>query len=324
MEYRDYYKVMSVSRSASQDEIKRAYRRLAKQYHPDVSKAVNAEQRFKELGEAYEVLKDPKKRAAYDQLGSNWKAGEQFRPPPQWGAGDSPFGRGRPGQGQADTGAFSDFFDSLFKQQGHASSGFGRRTGSHRTQQSAHNTKGEDHHAKITINLEDAYHGSERSIQVHTPERNAQGRITQRLRTLNVKIPKGVTEGQQIRLSGQGAPNQVGRKGDLYLDISFAEHKLYHVEGRDIYLDLPITPWEAALGASVSVPTLGGTVDMKIPAGTQSGNKLRLKERGLPGTQAGHFYVTLQIMTPPAETEEAQQFYQQMAQALPWNPRSHL
>ncbi len=313
MEYRDYYKIMGVSRTASQDEIKRAYRRLAKQYHPDVSKAPDAEQRFKELGEAYEVLKDPQKRAAYDRLGSNWKAGENFRPPPHWDTQfTSPFAAGG-----AHNSGFSEFFESLFGQQ----PGFGN------TRQASADPgvgKGEDHHAKISINIEDAYHGSQRSIQVHTPERDAQGRITQRLRTLNVKIPPGVTQGQQIRLSGQGAPGANGRRGDLYLEIQFALHKLYRTEGRDIYLDLPITPWEAALGATVAVPTPAGRIDLKIPPGTQSGRKLRLKERGLPGSPPGDFYVLVQIMTPPADNDIARQLYQQMAHSFTWDPRTHL
>jgi len=313
MEYKDYYNIMGVSRDASQDEIKRAYRRLAKQYHPDVSKETNAEQRFKELGEAYEVLKDPQKRAAYDQLGANWKAGEQFRPPPNW---DFEFGNST---GAA--GGFSDFFEQLFGQHG-----FGGHGGfnSHFASGQTGSNKGEDHHAKISIHIEDAYHGSQRSIQVHTPERNAQGQITQRLRTLNVKIPKGVTEGQQIRLSGQGAPSLNGQRGDLYLEISFATHKLYQVKNRDIYLDLPIAPWEAALGANVQTPTLSGKIDLKIPAGTQSGHKLRLKGRGLPGKPAGDFYVVVQLVTPPADNENARQMYQQMADAFAWNPRSRL
>lgn len=320
MEYKDYYNIMGVARSASQDDIKRAYRRLAKQYHPDVSKEANAEQRFKELGEAYEVLKDPQKRAAYDQLGANWKAGEPFRPPPNW---DFEFGNGFGGSTD-NAGGFSDFFEQLFGQQGFAqqggfNAGFGNGFAG---RQAA--AKGEDHHAQISINIEDAFHGSQRSIQVHTPERDAQGRITQRLRTLNVKIPKGVTAGQQIRLSGQGAPSMSGQRGDLYLDISFAPHKLYRLEKRDIYLDLPITPWEAALGANVQIPTLSGKIDLKIPAGTQSGRKLRLKGRGLPGNPAGDFYVVTQMVTPPADSDNARQLYQQMAQSFTWNPRSHL
>ncbi len=317
MEYKDYYKLMGVSRNASQDEIKRAYRRLAKQYHPDVSKALNAEQRFKELGEAYEVLKDPKKRAAYDQLGANWKAGEQFRPPPNW---DAEFAHGFGGAAGAD--GFSDFFEQLFGRHGFAQQGGGFRPGSADSQAGA--GSGEDHHAKISINIEDAYHGSQRSIQVHTPERDAQGRMTQRLRTLNVKIPKGVTEGQQIRLSGQGAPGLNGRRGDLFLQIGFASHKLYRVENKDIYLNVPIAPWEAALGASVQIPTLSGKIDLKIPAGTQSGGKLRLKGRGLPGNPPGDFYVLAHIVTPPADTDNARQLYQQMAQSFAWDPRGAL
>ena len=315
MEFKDYYKIMGVERDATQDEIKRAYRKLARKYHPDVSKASDAEERFKEVGEAYEVLKDPEKRAAYDQLGANWKAGADFNPPPDWDAGFEFGGGGFTG---GDAGDYSDFFESLFGQGfGAAHGGGGRRRTYH--------ARGEDHHAKVLIDLEDAFNGATRTITLRHPELDATGHVVNRERTLNVKIPKGVKEGQRIRLSGQGAPGMgEGPAGDLYLEINFKPHSLYRVEGRDLYLDLPVAPWEAALGATVKTPTPKGPVDLKIPAGTRSGQKLRLKGRGIPGTPPGDIYVIPQIVLPPANTEAAKALYRKMEKELAFNPRSKL
>jgi len=306
---------MGISREASQDEVKRAYRKLARKYHPDVSKEADGEERFKEVGEAYEVLKDPEKRTAYDQLGSRWRAGEDFTPPPGWDAGFEFRGGGFT---DADVDQFSDFFASLFGRGGihgfHA----------HANQQGIH-MPGEDHHAKIMIDLEDAFHGAERSISLRIPELDPRGRLVARERTLSVKIPKGISRGQQIRLRGQGSPGYgQSPAGNLYLQVDFKPHRLFRSEGRDIYLTLPIAPWEAALGASVSVPTLGGRVDMKIPAGSQSGRKLRLKGRGLPGQPTGEQYVILQIQTPKADTEATKQLYRRMRDETKFNPRSAL
>ncbi|MDM8546251.1 DnaJ C-terminal domain-containing protein [Candidatus Venteria ishoeyi] len=309
MEYKDYYKIMGVPRDVTQDALKKSYRKLARKYHPDVSKEANAEQKFKEIGEAYEVLKDPEKRAAYEQLGSQWRAGEQFKPPPNWDSGFEFSGRGGAGTGAG----FSDFFESFFGQR----SGFSGHTGSQGFPQ-----KGEDHHAKILISLEDAYSGASRAIQLNLPATNAQGHLRSQKRTLNIKIPKGVIAGQKIRLTGQGGPGRHGaRAGDLYLEIAFEEHPLYRIEARDLHLDLPITPWEAALGGRIEIPTPGGTLGIKIPAGSQSGKKMRLKGRGLPGKISGDLYLILQIFTPPADNETAQQFYQTMANSLPLDPR---
>ncbi|HID49595.1 MAG TPA: J domain-containing protein [Chromatiales bacterium] len=315
MKYKDYYEIMGVSRDATQDEIKRAYRKLARKYHPDVSKEADAEARFKEVGEAYEVLKDPEKRAAYDQLGTNWQAGQEFHPPPGWDAGFE-FSGG--GYTEADAAHFSDFFEDLFGRGGV----HGFHTG--RGQREFHG-KGQDHHARILIRLEDAYRGSERAITLRVPEVDASGHVVTRDRTLQVKIPKGITRGQRIRLRGQGAPGVgQGEAGDLYLEVEFEPHPFYRVEGRDIYLDLPVTPWEAALGATVAIPTLGGTVDLKIPPGSQTGRKLRLKGRGLPGTPPGDQYVILQIETPPAKDDKARALYQRMQQEMNFNPRRRL
>ncbi len=315
MKFKDYYEVLGVSRDASQDEIKRAYRKLARKYHPDVSDDPDAEARFKALGEAYEVLKDPEKRAAYDQFGQNWKHGQDFTPPPGWDAGFEFSGGGFTG---ADAEQFSDFFETLF------GGGFGRAAGGGRRRHTWAQ-KGEDHHAKILIDLEDAYHGAEKAISLKVPELDETGHVVTRTRTLNVKIPKGITRGKRIRLRGQGAPGiGGGEAGDLYLEVDFRPHPFYRIEGKDLYLDLPITPWEAALGATVKVPTPGGIVDLKIPAGSQTGRKLRLKGRGLPGNPPGDEYVVLKIETPVPQTEEQRKLYERMAEAMPFNPRSRL
>jgi curved DNA-binding protein len=316
MEFKDYYKIMGVKRDATQDEIKRAYRKLARKYHPDVSKEADAETKFKELGEAYEVLKDPEKRTAYDELGSQWKAGQDFRPPPGWDAGFEfrDFG----GDG-GDMGGFSDFFESLF---GHA----GRRPGSGRTRtQRDFRIRGEDHHAKVVVDLEDSYKGASRSITLQVPGRDDHGRVTTRARTLNVRIPKGIRQGQQIRLSGQGGSGfGGGEAGDLYLEIEFNPRGHYRVEGADVYLDLPVAPWEAALGATVKVPTPSGAVDLKVPPNSQAGKKLRLKGRGIPAQRPGDLYVVLQIAVPPADTDRRRRAYEKMKEDFEFNPRAGL
>ncbi len=314
MDFKDYYTIMGVKRDASQDEIKRAYRKLARKYHPDVSKEADAEIRFKEVGEAYEVLKDPEKRTAYDQLGANWKAGQDFNPPPDWNAGFEFNGGGFTGGNASD---YSDFFESLFGQ------GFANaQTG---YQQPGYHAHGNDHHAKVLIDLEDAYRGASRSITLQAPEVDNNGHVVTKQRTLNVKIPKGVKQGQRIRLSGQGSPGMgQGQAGDLYLEIEFKPHSLYKVEGHDVYLDLPITPWEAALGATVKVPTPDGPVDLKIAKGTTSGRKLRLKARGIPGKPAGDLYVVAKITLPPADNDAATELYKKMEQELAYNPRSQM
>jgi len=317
MEYKDYYKIMGVNRDASQDEIKRSYRKLARKYHPDVSKEADAEAKFKEVGEAYEVLKDPEKRAAYDQLGANWKAGQDFNPPPGWDQGFEFHGGGFTG---ADSASFSDFFEELFGRAAY-SQGAGAQAGGYRQ----YSARGEDAHAKVLIDLEDAYNGASRTITLKHTELGSDGRPHLKERTLNVKIPKGVKEGQHLRLSGQGSPGAgQGKAGDLYLEIAFKPHPLYRVEGKDVYLDLPVAPWEAALGAKVKVPTPTGVLDLKIPAESRAGQKLRLKGKGIPGKPAGDFYVVLQIALPPANTEQAKAAYKAFAEAVPFNPRAKL
>lgn len=317
MRYKDYYQIMGVARDAGAEDIKRAYRKLARKYHPDVSKEPGAEERFKEVNEAYEVLRDPEKRAAYDQLGESWRAGQEFTPPPGWGEGRGGFEFRTTGFRPEDAAQFSDFFASLF-----GGAGFGRGAGA---RAGGFRMQGEDQHAKVLIPLEDAYHGATRTLQLAVPEVDAHGRVVTRPRALQVKIPAGVTEGQQIRLPGQGAPGiGGGPNGDLYLEVELQGHPLYQAEGRDVYLNLPIAPWEAALGATVTVPTLGGNVEMKIPAGAQSGQKLRLRGRGLPGRTPGDQYVVLQIVNPRADTPAARELYERMAREMPFNPRVHL
>lgn len=311
MEYRDYYEVLGLDRTASQDEIKRAYRKLARKYHPDVSHEADAETRFKEVGEAYEVLKDPEKRAAYDQLGANWKAGQDFRPPPGWDHGFEFHGGGFTGAGAEH---FSDFFESLF---GRGGFGAGPRGG--------FRGRGQDTHAKILIDLEDAYTGAARPVTLKHTELGADGRPHVRERTLNVRIPKGVRQGQQIRLGGQGEPGRAGGEaGDLYLEVEFRPHRLYQVDGKDVYLELPLAPWEAALGSTVQTPTPSGSIELKIPAGSGGGRKLRLKGRGIPAPEPGDLYVVLQIALPPANTDAAREAYHDFAKAFEFDPRAGL
>ena len=313
MRYKDYYKIMGVSRDASQDDIKKAYRRLARRYHPDVSKEADAEERFKDLGEAYAVLKDPEKRSAYDGLGENWQAGQEFRPPPQWDRASHFDSRGFESAG---AGAFSDFFESLF------GGGMGHGFDGMRQQFDA---RGQDQHARVMIDLEDAYRGATRTITLQTPAVDPSGHVSTRTQRLNVKIPKGVRRGQRIRLSGQGSPGiGSGASGDLYLDVDFNPHPLYRVDGKDVYLDVPLTPWEAALGANIDIPTPDGRVDLRIPAGTNNGKQLRLKGRGIPGNPPGDFYVVAKLTLPPASSDDAKDLYRKMRDEMPYSPRKYM
>ena len=331
MRFKDYYDVMGVPRGATPDEIKRAYRKLARKFHPDVSKEKNAEERFKELQEAYEVLKDPEKRAAYDQLGANWRQGQEFRPPPDWGKGfefSARRGRGASGAapGGPEVGDFSDFFSELFG----AGSPFGASGGrgfgaAGRSAGREFSAAGQDHVARVELDLEDAYRGGTRTIELRTPEITPEGHVTTRPRTLRVSIPAGVVEGQQIRLAGQGSPGiGGGQAGDLYLEVNIRPHPVFKLEGRDVTVQLPVAPWEAALGETVSVPTLGGSVDMKLPVGARAGQRLRLRGRGLTGpTAPGDQYVVLKIVLPP-DSPQAREFFARMKQELPFDPRAEL
>ncbi len=314
MEFRDYYEILGVKKDATQDEIKKAYRKLARKYHPDVSREADADRRFKEIGEAYEVLKDPEKRAAYDRLGANWQAGQDFQPPPDWDAGFE-FSGGGFTSGNAED--YSDFFELLF---GAQPGGRGSRRA-----YTTFRSRGEDHRAKIYIDIEDSYQGSTREIKLQHPVLDPDGHVRTEERTLRVKIPKGIRPGQHIRLKGQGSPGTGGGPaGDLLLEVAFNPHSLYRVKGKDVYLDLPVAPWEAALGAKVKVPTPSGPVDLKIPKGSRQGQKLRLRGRGLPGKPPGDLYVVLQIALPPAKSEQAKELYRKMQKEMAFNPRAGL
>jgi curved DNA-binding protein len=314
MDYKDYYKILGVARDANQDEIKRVYRRLARKFHPDVSKEANAEEKFKEVQEAYEVLKDPEKRAAYDQLGTSYRSGQEFRPPPDWGKGFE-----HSGSFGGDDAAFSDFFASLFGSR----SPFGQQRGGRGRGGFA--SAGQDHVARIEIDIEDAYRGGTRMIDLQAPQVDDDGRVAVKPRTLKITIPAGVVDGQRIRLAGQGSAGiGGGPPGDLYLEITFRKHPLFTIEGRNVTIALPVAPWEAALGATVEVPTLGGTVELRIPAGARSDQKLRLKGRGLPGQTPGDQYVVIKIAVPPADTPKARELYEQMQRELQFDPRAEM
>jgi len=306
VEYKDYYKIMGVDRQASADDIKRAYRRLARKYHPDVSKEKDAEERFKEIGEAYEVLRDPEKREAYDTLGTR-RPGEDFQAPPGWHFSE----RGADDFGAAGHGDYSDFFDQLF---GRAGMQGGGRAG--------FRSRGFDTAAQVEVTLEEAFRGTERMLSLQRVRVDEQGRPQPYAQQLNVKIPAGVTDGQQIRLAGQGqAGAGGGAAGDLFLEVKLRPHRWFRVEGRDVRLDLPVTSSEAALGETVRVPTLAGPVDLKLPKGSQTDRQLRLKGRGLPGNPPGDQFVTLKIVTPAADSPELESLYRQLASSAPMNPR---
>jgi curved DNA-binding protein len=316
MKFKDYYEILGCNKNASQDEIKKAYRRLARKFHPDINKHADAEARFKEIGEAYEVLNDPEKRKAYDRFGSNWKAGQDFEPPPEWRKN---FHFSRSNFNETGASDFSDFFESLFG--GHR---FQQET-RHHFNQHAFIAKGEDLHAKMVINLEDSYSGSSRTITLNKTLASHDGSVVTQPYTLNVVIPRGIIEGQQIRLEGQGGQGRQAPNGDLFLEILFAAHPIFTVQKRDILLTLPVTPWEAALGSTIKVPTLGGPVDVNIPQNSQTGKKLRLKGRGLSSkSQIGDQYVVLSVMTPPAKTQAQKEIYEQMSKLMPFNPRISL
>ena len=310
MQFKDYYEVLGVSRDASADDIKRAYRKLARKFHPDVSKEPAAEERFKELGEAYEVLRDPEKRAAYDRLGSRFQAGQEFQPPPDWGSGFEYSGAGGPADFDPDEAAFSEFFESLF--------GAARRA---RGQRGAGSAAAADHHARVDIDIEDAFSGAERTITLQSPQPDSTGQVHLVERSLRVRIPAGVREGQRLRLAGQGAAGPDGRHGDLYLEIGFRAHPLWRLVERDLYTVLPVAPWEAALGAAVQLPLPAGRVELQVPAGSQGGRKLRLKGRGLPGKPPGDLYVELRVVLPPADDPKAAELWRRMAAEVAFNPR---
>jgi len=310
MEFKDYYAALGVKREASPDEIKRAYRKLARKYHPDVSKERDAEARFKEVAEAYEVLKDPERRAAYDEVGQRWSGRGPDQPPPGWDTGFE-----FSDHGYADPlGGHSEFFEALF---GHRARGARRPNARH--------ARGEDHHAKVAVDLEDAFHGANRTITLQVPALEPDGRVALQRRQFELRVPKGIRAGQQLRLPGQGGAGLgQGQPGDLFLEVEFRPHRLYRVEGRDLALDLPVAPWELALGATVTVPTPQGRVELRVPAESKPGSKLRLKGRGLPGQPAGDLFATLTVVLPPADTAARKEAYLAMSEAFDFDPRKSL
>lgn len=311
MDFQDYYRTLGVDPDATAEDIKKAYRKLARRYHPDVSKEADAEARMKEVNEAYAVLSDPEKRAAYDQLGRGFRPGEEFRPPPDWDAG---FEFSGAGFGPAEQAEFSEFFSALFGRMG-GRSPFGAHAPGR--------GRGEDHHAKILLGLEDAFTGAVRQITLRVPKTDPQGRVKLEPRTLNVRIPKGVRAGQIIRLAGQGGPGHGGAPaGDLLLEVQFEPLPGFHVEGRDVYATVRVAPWEAALGAVVPVRLPHETISARIPAGAQSGRRLRVRGKGIPGDPPGDLLLDVQVVLPPANTPEARRLYETMARELAFDPRT--
>jgi len=307
MEFKDYYRALGVPHDAPVDEIKKAYRKLARKYHPDVSKEKNAEAKMKEVNEAYAVLSDPEKRAAYDQVGKGYQPGQDFRPPPNWDAGFEFSGHGPSGAEAAD---FSDFFSELFGRMGAG------RGGAH--------MHGGDHHARIALDIEDAFTGATRQLSLRVPKVDANGRVVLDTRTLNVRIPKGIREGQIIRLAGQGDPGLgEGKPGDLLLEVQFRAHPRYRADGKDLLVSLPVAPWEAALGAIVPVELPESTLNVRIPAGAQSGKQLRVRGRGIPSEPAGDLLLEIRIVVPEASTPKAKELYETMARELAFDPRAH-
>jgi curved DNA-binding protein len=304
VEYKDYYQTLGVAKTASADDIKKAYRKLVRKYHPDVSKVADADRKTKEINEAYGVLGDPEKRAAYDDLGKRQRPGQPFEPPPDWGGFDF---------GNAGSGS-DDFFADLFAHVGRRSRAAG-----------GYHARGEDIHAALAIDLADAYRGGTRAVSLRVPERDPHGRVLSRERTLQVSIPKGVVPGQQLRLAGQGHPGHGNAPaGDLFLEVQFNPDPRYRVEGRQVFESVPVTPWEAALGARIDVPTPSGTVEVRVPAESQTGRKLRLKGRGIPGDPAGDLILILEVVLPPAASARARDLYQAMAREMAFNPRQQM
>jgi curved DNA-binding protein len=302
VKYVDYYQILGVSRDAEKSDIKKAYRKLARKYHPDVNQDANAEDKFKEINEAYEVLKDKDKRQAYDRFGADWKHGQQF---------DGGFQGGSYSTDGFSGGDFSDFFESIF-------GGAHQQAGGSPFQQGRQQPgRGADLKLKLDISLEEAFNGGSKTIQF------AKSQDSTEMKKLKISIPKGVSSGQKIRLGKQGQASPYGGEpGDLYLEMNLLPHRMFRLDERDVILRLPLTPWEAAEGASLKVPTLSGSVELKIKPGMQSGQKMRLKGKGMPGPPAGDQFVEIMIQTPPADSETAKQFYQDMKDQFDFNPRS--
>lgn len=310
VQFKDYYEVLGVPREADADAIKKAYRRLARRYHPDVSKEPDAAARMSAVNEAYAVLSDPERRAAYDAVGQGRRAGEDFAPPPGWDAGFEFSGSGFDG---AEAGAFSDFFEQLFGQRASAARPHGRGRHAGGAQ------RGDDHHARVVLDIEDAYRGAQRQITLRSPQRDAHGRVVLHERTLDLRIPAGVRAGQLIRLAGQGSPGLGGAPaGDLLLEVQFRPHPRFQIDGANLLAELPVAPWEAALGAVVPV-TLpdGSTLQVRVPAHAQSGRVISVRGKGLPGRTPGDLDLTLRVVLPSAHDPRARALYERMARELP-------
>jgi curved DNA-binding protein len=311
VKYKDYYEILGVPRTASADDIRKAYRKLARKYHPDVSKEKNAEEKFKEVGEAYETLKDKEKRAAYDQLGQH-RPGQEFRPPPGW---ETQFG----GSGFEDVIDLSD----LFAQFG---GGAGARRGRARGGGRGFQMPGQDYEVTAHVSLEDAARGTELAVDLSAPEPGPDGTLRRVPKTIRVRVPKGATDGQRLRVPGKGGQGMGGGPaGDLYINVALMPHPLFKVSDHDLYLELPVTPSEAVLGASVEVPTLEGRVRVNVKPGSRAGQKLRLTGKGLPLPGGGHgdLYCVLQIVTPSALSDPEKKLYEQLAKLSSFNPRGH-
>lgn len=316
MKYKDYYAALGVPRDASAEDVKKAYRKLAQKYHPDVTKDPKGEERFKEIAEAYQTLKDPEKRAAYDQLGKGYASGQEFRPPPGWEERFRAGGGGAPGGFSFEDIDLSDLFEQ-FGARGRGPGGRGR---------AAMPIPGEDYEVAVHLTLEDALRGTQVDLQLQLPEYDAQGRMHRAAKTIKARIPKGATHGQRLRLRGQGGKGMNGgRDGDIYLDIALHPHPLYRPSGHDIYLDLPLAPWEAALGATVEVPTPHGAVNLKVPSGTAAGAKMRLAKKGLPKPDGGEgdLYAIVQIVNPTVLDDRERELFRQLGEASRFDPRGH-
>jgi curved DNA-binding protein len=325
VKFHDYYKTLGVERSASQEEIQKAYRRMARKHHPDVNKSAGAEAKFKEVGEAYEVLRDPEKRKRYDTLGSSWQAGQEFTPPPEWRGAESHFGGPGPGgtfRVSGDAGQFSDFFRMFFGDHGGGMGGMGGAFGPGANDSPwgayAQTEHAQDQEAEIEIALEEAYRGAEKRFSLEFLEPGPRGQMQRKGRSYDVKIPAGVTNGSRIRLAGQG-----GGRGDLYLKVRIAKHPRFEIEDRNLIQTIDIAPWEAALGGEVSVRTLDGAVSMKVPAGTQSGQVLRLRGKGLPkrGGDPGDMLAKIRIVVPKNLDNRERELFEQLSRESGFKPR---